>query len=588
MLVGIVRKQNNNYYISARNINNYIYYNVIMANNNETRNLKREEAEELIYSLFDGNKKFLEHRNDYDIYIDDSGNKRYFKDGKEDLIKFFLNNGQSAIMSLGKKEKDFLLKSFQVTNKDLIKELLIVYLSVMIVLNVDANVLSRIHYEDNKIVYDKRIELEDAREYIYDSDGDITKEQQDYLYNDDFINDALIIADDSRNYILRQKLKDIYVDYGGECFNTHSLLLGYYSPLVPNCIHLKDDSKKISDFALAHEFVHLLQDDNYYYYVKEACAEMMAEEYYDKKAEAYPKQRENVKLLLEMIGPKSIMELNFKGDTSSFEKEIYNNLEKEDADRLLELFKEVPAENEKIDEVDKEIRGLLDKMSYKLYGIGLDDQNNDAVESAKRRMVYFNRNNELYYFKLNYVTGSSEDPYKINLDDVDFSNVIKYNVIFKEDITEEEYNKLKNIESENYMVYEHEDWPKGFSYVNSDPVSGEHYYDVEGEVVSKSEAIAKGYCIYEYCKYTKEEVNSLDEVKKKTTDNDYSRANVLFNNETEGIIDFGSSTIMIIPVEEKVEILPMDKKFPEQFQEEKTILNEVLETIDEIKDKKRL
>ena len=39
----------------------------------------------------------LENYNDYEVYIDRANNKRYFKNGIEDFMMFYDNNGKEAV-----------------------------------------------------------------------------------------------------------------------------------------------------------------------------------------------------------------------------------------------------------------------------------------------------------------------------------------------------------------------------------------------------------------------------------------------------------------------------------------------------------
>lgn len=94
MINAIIRIEKNNYYLTINNDS----ISIILANNNETRVLSKEESEDLINSLFESILVFKERVNNYDIYIDEVGNKRYFKDNKEDLLMFFKNNGKKYIM----------------------------------------------------------------------------------------------------------------------------------------------------------------------------------------------------------------------------------------------------------------------------------------------------------------------------------------------------------------------------------------------------------------------------------------------------------------------------------------------------------
>lgn len=141
---------------------------------------------------------------------------------------------------------------------------------------------------------------------------------------------------------------------------------------VDNVIFLLDDSQLVFDSTAAHELIHLLQDASQYIYVREASAEMMADEYFGSPSESYEDARANIIYLMEIVGPKPVMECNFKGDTSSFDDAVREYLSIEEANELLIEF----CKRSKDANHDK-IKRLLEKMVEKKF----EDQEN--VEEQK-------------------------------------------------------------------------------------------------------------------------------------------------------------------------------------------------------------
>ena len=502
MISALIRIRKNNYYLKINDNS----FSIILANNFETRVLSKEEAIDLINSLFVGNFTFKEHLNDYDIYLDEIGNKRYFKDNKEDLNMFFKNNGHNYIMYDKLLEntntEDQYFKIFRLKiKKDLVAYFLASALAVNM-LNLTSFIDKKVRYEDGHIVIDRMISVKDTKNYILESEGDITEEQKEYLYNDDFITDVLEVADESRNYILREKLKDIYIIYGDDHFDEEDIS-GYYSLKTINAIHLKDNSEEIFNYACAHEFVHLMQDNNQYSYILEACAEIMAEEYYDSLAMSYPFQRESLYMLMEVIGPKPIMELNFKGDTSTFENAIYEYLDEEDAKTLLELFTRDP-DDEDFNEVRKEINPLIEKMYFNKYHKEINFSNVFSAYTTEIRS-YFNQRNSTFYKEYN--RSFSEDSKTMSIDEIkDNPDVDNYIYHTYKTISKEEYLRRHTNLEDAKKVY--------VNYLNNHNI--EMVYPdgvvIDGKFYYNDEVEEKDLAELEYREIVEQKLKTFDEV----------------------------------------------------------------------------
>ena len=98
MLVGIIKEQLNDYYIHINKENNKNILDIIRVNDKNIDHLNKEEIIKLICNTLVSKLTFKEKKNGYDIYLDEAGNKRYFKDGKEDYKLLLLNNGTSAVL----------------------------------------------------------------------------------------------------------------------------------------------------------------------------------------------------------------------------------------------------------------------------------------------------------------------------------------------------------------------------------------------------------------------------------------------------------------------------------------------------------
>ena len=97
MLVSIIKEQMNNYYINLEDKGDRKIISIIKSNNKDTKYIKKDEAINLLKRILSTKLTFLRKEDEYDVYVDEVDNKRYFKNGKENYVLFFINNGINAI-----------------------------------------------------------------------------------------------------------------------------------------------------------------------------------------------------------------------------------------------------------------------------------------------------------------------------------------------------------------------------------------------------------------------------------------------------------------------------------------------------------
>ena len=97
MLAGIIQEKENHYYIYIEEEKDKNTISVIHSNKENTKCLNEEEAKELLKTILSSALTYQEKQGEYDVYLDEADNKRYFKNGKENYNLFFENNGISAI-----------------------------------------------------------------------------------------------------------------------------------------------------------------------------------------------------------------------------------------------------------------------------------------------------------------------------------------------------------------------------------------------------------------------------------------------------------------------------------------------------------
>lgn len=460
MIVASIRKEKDNYYVNLDQKDDKFYYYVVYTSNESISVLNKSQTISLFKDLVESKMVFKEKENDYDIYLDEAGNRRYFKNGNEDYLKLFMNNGKPTTMYdeieqkviEAKKKFEFVRILFTrgVAVTEAVASAFLTAVLIEAIMHPGTKISDNFIIDIGKFsnIVKGNLTVDEMTDYIMDTNGDnFDKKSKKYLANEDLFNDVLDYADPSRYYILRKKMKNINIRYFDETDKDriNQGVVGYYDFNNINTINIADDSEHVFDYATGHEFIHLLQDNNKYYYIREACAEIMKWEYFDEPISAYRDQINRTYKLMEIIGPDPVMECNFKGDTSNFENTIISNLGEEDGKRLLELLTVSPCFGEdKIESTNEEIDELLAKMYNNVYGKDINDDKlfkkylDSNVQYGAR--IYFNKNNEFYneplevYYTKEIVLNDEE----LNSDDYTFT------CCYKEDIDEKTYEELKD------------------------------------------------------------------------------------------------------------------------------------------------
>ena len=488
MLAGIIKEKDNNYYINLNNEDKTI--SIIHSNRNKTKCLTEEEAIYLLEKILSSNLTYKEKYNDYDVYLDEANNKRYFKDGTEDFKMFFYNNGINYI-KYKLFDKNNISKLFRINKEETIFVIIIGIAAILLIPEYRYKFIDSIY--SNEITYDT------AKELIMDSEN-LTIEDKIYLCNEDFLNDVINVSNSNRNYSLREKLNNIKINNYEEEDKPHTL--GYYSSLEPNVIYMREDiiPDNFDSYkdTLSHEFVHLLQNESEYLYIHEASAELLSYEYYNDKVNSYEEEVLRLRVLMEIIGPQPILECNFSENDSSFEKAIKEYLEEDDAKRLLELFKSCSDDfydQEKETKINNEVDSLLSTMYFNKYN---KDINNDELIKAiyknnySIKRYYFNQNKEGFSEEIT-LNRKNIELDKISIDEVINSDKVKeYTYTDTKYLTEEEYNKITMEELTTYdtmsVVYK----PLNVITIEIDK-DNKTMYTANGINYTQEEALKEGY-----------------------------------------------------------------------------------------------
>ena len=509
MVKGIIKKDGKDNYISLNNDSKRYYFfcdeekknmNILEYKDGNFKVMDKDKTFKIYETVFPKHDIFVKEENGKRFYLDLNANYRVFNsDGYEDIDSFFsINNNRKIIIrpKLAKVSHSL----YQCLNVKSVAFILALELAIMIpLLKADKDLFLQKYYESRPLM-----STEQVIDEIYDSwDVDLNKELKDYLANEDFISDVLSFSDQDRNYMLHKKLHNIQLVYEEEaCLARGEHVGGFYNPCKPNTMCLKEDSKKVIDSCLAHEFVHLLQDNNKYSYIIEACAEIMAAEYFDEGARAYFPLRQRVGVLMEILGSDIVMECNFKGDTTSFENTIIKYLGKEDGTRLLKCFAsfESSMTDEKLDELNDDIDKYLAKMYQNVYD--KDISSDEVITSIYENgpildRYYFNKHSE-NYSKDNYIYGEDYKSLEVDLDEMLNSKMFNYyRAIEFKTITEEEYNK-----NDQARVYLNLDG-------KPQPVSKEYYEYLKDNNLDSGVEVIK---YYEEVYHDPASIKSLDKV----------------------------------------------------------------------------
>ena len=410
MLIGILDEYKKNilkkYYIFLKLINNTYNLMVRCYDEDKCYYIDKNEFMKIINNIINCKKEYLKKYNDYDVYLDEYNYKHYYINGLEDYRMFFNNNGCDALLYNDQKDINNIIKRFTFNNKnDDYKIHLSCYLvifSVCFLLSSNISLKHEKYLNDIKYIYYSNftdynisdINVEELINYIHESEY-LSDKQKKALINYDLLEDILKVTNDREKYMLTQKLNNISLNY----FTPKELeekkkkdILGYYNVLKPNILHVKDiETENSKPCVLTHEFCHLLQNGKYVY-IKEACAEIINQEYYNYDNTAYLEEVKIVKILMEIIGPRPVFNCCFSGNTNEFENAIKEYLNKKDAEKLLSLFTKTAYDFS--DEINNEIYELLDKMYYNKYNNSFTDDylimqiKNDNSKTLNRN--YFN------------------------------------------------------------------------------------------------------------------------------------------------------------------------------------------------------
>lgn len=396
-------------YLYLKNNDKLLYYGFEIKNNN----IKPVEKNivQKIYDLLRINSDciYIEDYLDYKVYLDDKNNiKHYLKDGIEDFVMMFNNNGldirvyiESNDKQSSKPHKKISIGKLIISISLSLAILLSTYSASMAVISAkikEGNISNNFNYEFLEMAYSisdyidlgiNCIDSKEALELIKNST--LPDDLKQTLANENLLNNIFpYYANTNMEYLIKPKLQNLKLriyeptDISITDPNTTD---GFYDEMAPNVLNVKKGNNYKENAK--HEFAHLLQSPNReYIFLHEGVAELISREYFDKSTEAYGYCVLNVSMLMDTIGPKVIWETVFSGDATNLIKILKSNLSESDYNELISYLTKVPEET--ADNCQR-ITKLISNLYRNMYNEEIRDNRNIYTETGYHvKRIYFN------------------------------------------------------------------------------------------------------------------------------------------------------------------------------------------------------
>ncbi len=426
----IVKENNQNYHLFFLNKN-------LKVLRFDSRDIKNPLA--FLNSLYPSSKSYKIQENNEEIILYDPDTNLYHKlvNGKEDWTYFFYHNGEST--ACGKeKSPNIGSRIFRIKN-------FIICLSLSALLfctgcNFPISI-------DSEYYSTATITVDYLKEAIYSS-NELTEEEKEYLFNEDFLTDILPFINDT-NY-LKWKAKTSFKDMAIISFETledEPNTKGYYQPDNPNRLYMRNyqSLNRFNEDVLSHEFVHLCQDTRGYNLIIEACAEIISSEYFaHTQLNTYPEATKLVKILMEIIGPEVIWNYNFTNDFKPIEEKVKPYLsEQEYQEFIKDLTFDTTNNDLNLKKYDSFLE-LLEKLYERKFQSKMED--NEVIALIKKNYPYLTRyyfNHRLMDQEHSYYTVPKEGEYEtISYEEAISEGLLIITAIDKRPVTHEEAMKL--------------------------------------------------------------------------------------------------------------------------------------------------
>lgn len=438
------------------------------------------------------NKKVLGVQEGYEVILDeDTGLRHFFKEGKEDIIRLFFENGESAITPIPmnrpqKTNKSYSPKSvrrFKIKGTDIIISFLLIvfWLDVLILGHVlYDNFIRDIFFEEaGYISYkDQTIEI-DAK--AFEKSISFTFEGIEWEFADSYVEtkdikkalfDNTKLNQQEKDMLWNEELIDFIVPYYNKDENTKVLAVIKHSDLdiVPfdgseedgidgyvngdGALHVKDydeNNPQAKKHTSGHEYIHTLQSGAPSF-IMESSAELFNLEFFEKTGDskashAYDNACKYLRILMEIIGSEPIVDVNFYPASTALYENVSPYLSESQYEEFDRLMHYSPHYHKK--ELEKE--GGYTRL-YELLSIMYANKFGQSIEEDPMIMAIVN--NSLPYRR------------------VYFSNSLRK--------AESDYYTVVNDDKPTYSV--EEAWLKGYIVLTCDtPITKEQYLEYYGK-----------------------------------------------------------------------------------------------------------
>lgn len=387
MLIGIVKNLDNTYeYIF--NVDNKLLamhvteYGFELSDNDYIRSLFNKLK-------YNKDNEFIGKFHNYDVFYDKETKIKHFLIGKEeDYGMLFKYNGSNAYLYSGKGFENIVKKFIILGIVVVIAESgLLLHNNALYNYNINEDIKSAYSSEliDEIYSYDKMDYLT-AIECIHNSD--LPKEIKNILANEDLL--KLVFSyykGTPLEFTSNLKFHNINIK-DAQTGKVDGEIDGYYDYLDSCTLHVNEITSHDRNEVIFHEFIHMLQSENSPYgYLLEASADLMTKEFYKLDSSAYELAVDNLKLLINIIGPDPVMELLFGGNDEKFDNILKSNLSVKDYLTIKHHLKISAAEVSYDKEYHDEIRQILYRLYSSIYKRDIYDDPN---------MIFMQDKNHIY------------------------------------------------------------------------------------------------------------------------------------------------------------------------------------------------
>ena len=424
---------------------------------NEIKKYKLNSLE-FFYKLFskDETATFLKKDGLYDIYLDSNNYKHYIKDGVEDFIKYYENNGVTALLfdekgnSSDKKKKT-------------VKRLVIGAVTLIVSAQLCYHLLD---YIKDAVIEHRRKE-DSYEEFVSDITVTVTDEEilsgldeclkdldstkVDMIKKSNIISDILPYYNDiDKTYLYEKKLTGLHVTYADSRIRRG--INGVYNEASPSTIYIMEDIKDNSNFenkVFGHEFCHLLQNKNIYNYFTEPVAELLSSEYFDFTTTNYLDEVKNLKLLICTVGREPVLKYSIGGDESELLDIIKTYLPEDEYEAMKSMLSMgVLDYGNDPNKFNGQMTNLIEELYFNMYGVRFKDTvdfNLIAKEVEYDEFLLSDNKNDTYFDVLDNRLYLKEDKSGI-------TPTITFNILENKDINNDIFvgHNIKSIDTTKY------------------------------------------------------------------------------------------------------------------------------------------